>query len=203
MKILNIDYILLLISLLEIKIIIARGGSVDFDYTLNLADALKSMEKRGAFLTVKDNDGKINTMTIGWGNIGYEWSRPMFIVLVRESRYTHSLLENAEDFTVSIPLDNEMNKELGFCGSKSGRDLDKFEECNLTMVDSKMVKSPAIGNCQMIYECKIVYKDHLDLEFLDEDIKNEWYNEEDSKWYKPGDCHTIYYGEIVNCYYNK
>lgn len=173
---------------------------MDFDYTLNLVESLKSMKKRGAFLTVKDNEGKVNTMTIGWGNVGIDWERPIFTVLVRESRYTHSLLENAEDFTVSIPLDDKMNKALGYCGSKSGRDFNKYKECNINLVDSKVVNSPAIENCQMVYECKIVYKHNMDMEFLDEDIKNKWYVEVDNKWYNPGDCHTIYYGEIVNCY---
>lgn len=168
---------------------------MDFDYTLNLMDALKSLEERGAFLTVKDNENRVNTMTIGWGNIGYEWGRPVFIVLVRESRYTHELLEKANDFTVSIPLDNKMNKALGYCGSKSGRDCDKFKECDLDILDSELVESPAIGNCQMIYECKIVYKHSMDLEDLDLAIKDEWYNK--------GDRHTIYYGEIVNCYCNE
>ena len=39
------------------------------DYTLNLVEALKSLEERGAFLTVKDNENRVNTMTIGWGNM--------------------------------------------------------------------------------------------------------------------------------------
>ncbi len=93
--------------------------------------------------------------------------RPVFLVLVRGSRYTHELLENAKDFTISIPFDNKMNKALGYCGSKSGRDFDKFKECNLEIIDSKSVESPAIGNCQMIYECKIVYKHNMDLDALD------------------------------------
>lgn len=168
---------------------------MDFDYKLNLSEALNSLEKRGAFLTVKDNDGRTNTMTIGWGNIGYEWGRPVFTVLVRKSRYTYELIENAKDFTVSIPLDDNMKKELAFCGSKSGRDYDKFKECSLDVKESKMVKSPAIGNCQMIYECKIVYKQAMDPQLLDEELN--------SKWYNSGDYHTIYYGEIVNCYCNK
>ena len=170
-----------------------------FDYTLNIADALKNMEKRGAFLTVRDKDGKINTMTIGWGNIGYEWGRPIFTVLVRESRFTHSLLEKAEDFTVSIPFDDSLNKALGFCGSKSGKDLDKFKECDLRVLESKSVKSPGIDGCEMIYECKIVYKHLIDLEVLDDEIRSKWYKENDNKWYTPDDCHNIYYGEIVNC----
>lgn len=172
-----------------------EDDNMDFDYTLNLADSLKNIEKGGAFLTVKDNDGKINTMTIGWGSIGYEWGRPIFTVLVRESRYTHKLLENAQDFTVSIPFDNKMNKALGLCGSKSGKDCDKFKECNFKMIESSNVKSPAIGGCQMFYECKIVYKHTMDLQLLDDELKN--------KWYREGDRHTFYYGEIVNCYCSK
>ncbi|NMA85883.1 MAG: flavin reductase family protein [Tissierellia bacterium] len=163
-----------------------------FDYKLNLVESLKNLQERGAFLTVKDQKDRINTMTIGWGNIGYEWGRPVFLVLVRGSRYTHELLENAKDFTISIPFDNKMNKALGYCGSKSGRDFDKFKECNLEIIDSKSVESPAIGNCQMIYECKIVYKHNMDLDALDWGIKDEWYSK--------GDGHTIYYGEIVDCY---
>src|SRR5690606_39122343 len=113
---------------------------------------------------------------------------PVFIVLVRESRYTHELLENADDFTVSIPLDDKMNKALGFCGSKSGRDYDKFKECGLNLLDGKKVNSPVIGDCQMIYECKIIYKHDMDLQLLDEVIRNKWYSSESK--------HTIYYGEI-------
>ena len=38
----------------------------------------------------------------------------------------------------------------------------------------------------MVYECKIVYKHPVDLKYLDDDIKNKWYEEKDNKWYKPG-----------------
>ncbi|WP_035290842.1 flavin reductase [Clostridium sp. KNHs214] len=176
---------------------------MDINYTLNLEETLKKLQHKGAFLTVTDREGKTNTMTIGWGNIGYEWGRPVFIVLVRESRYTHKLLENAEDFTVSIPMDDNMKEAMGFCGSKSGRDYDKFKECNLNVEKSKKVKSPSIEKCGMIYECKIVYKHSMDINLLDEDIRSKWYKEEDNKWYAQGDAHTIYYGEILECYNNK
>lgn len=168
---------------------------MNFDYTLNLAEALKSMEHRGAFLTVKDKDGKVNTMTIGWGNIGYAWGKPIFTVMVRKSRYTYELLENAEDFTVSVPLDDTMKDAIGFCGSKSGRDYDKFKESNITMLESNEINSPAIKNCGMVYECKIVYKQPMDPQLLDVELKN--------KWYTSDDYHTLYYGEIVSCYCNK
>lgn len=168
---------------------------MNFEYIVNTDRALMSMKKRGAFLTVRDNKGRVNVMTIGWGSIGYIWGKPIFTLLVRESRYTHELLEKADDFVVCIPLDDKMRKELGICGSKSGRDYDKFKECNLAMKESKRVKSPAIEKCQMIYECKIVYKHNMDLNLLDDEINR--------KWYDSNDPHTIYYGEIVNCYKNE
>ena len=72
-------------------------------YDKYLREVLDKMEK-GLFLTVKSKE-KINTMTIGWGSIGIIWGKPIFTVAVRNSRYTHSLIENSNNFTVSIPLE--------------------------------------------------------------------------------------------------
>ena len=58
--------------------------------------------KNGAFLTVKSGEA-INTMTIGWATIGYVWRKPIVMIAVRLSRHTFSIIEMAEDFTVSIP----------------------------------------------------------------------------------------------------
>ncbi|MGD9964721.1 MAG: flavin reductase family protein, partial [Candidatus Izemoplasmatales bacterium] len=54
-----------------------------FDY----ADKLLEKIKPGIFLTTK-NKNVINTMIIGWGGINVVWGKPIFIVLVRESRAT-------------------------------------------------------------------------------------------------------------------
>ena len=58
---------------------------------------------KGALLTTKA-DGQVNTMTIGWGQIGVIWSKPVFTVLVRESRHTKGLLDKSGEFTVNVPL---------------------------------------------------------------------------------------------------
>lgn len=161
------------------------------DFTLRLEDAMNYLHKQGAFLTVK-SDETVNTMTISWGNIGFEWNRPIFTVLVRHSRYTHELLEKATEFTVSIPLNDKLNPALNYCGSKSGRDVDKFRECNLNLEAGKSVATPIISDCELHYECKIVYKQEMDSDMLSQEIKNSSY--------KNGNYHTIYYGEIVACY---
>ena len=96
------------------------------DY-LDNADALMARIKQGAFLTVKAGEA-VNTMTIGWATIGIIWQRPIFMVAVRDSRHTFTLMEQADNFTVTVPAGSAHNKAVAFCGTKSGRDVDKFKE---------------------------------------------------------------------------
>ncbi len=162
------------------------------NFTNHLEEAMENLYTKGAFLTIKSK-AKTNTMTISWGDIGYQWKRPIFTVLVRKSRYTYEFIENSDNFTVSVPLDDSKKSELAFCGSKSGRDYDKFKECGLTIEKSNIVETPIIGGENIMhYECKIVYKQELDINLLDEEIKNTIYGD--------NDIHVLYYGEIVDCY---
>ncbi|MDP4144645.1 MAG: flavin reductase family protein [Bacillota bacterium] len=163
--------------------------SVNFIENMELG--MEHLHKKGAFLTTKS--GEItNTMTISWGNIGFEWSRPVFTAMVRKSRYTHEIIEKSNEFTVSIPLNEDAKKALAFCGTKSGREFDKFKECNLNLEDGKILSTPIIGNCELHYECKVVFKQEMDPALIDEEIKNSSYGD--------NNYHTIYFGEIVACY---
>ncbi len=156
-----------------------------------MAVAHKAMTqiKKGVFLTVKSGKA-INTMTIGWATIGHVWRKPIIMVAVRLSRHTFSIIETAEDFTVSIPL-SDMKKEIMFCGTKSGRDYNKFKECNLQTLDSQKVITPIVNVPGLHYECKIVYKSVMDPAFLNKDY--------DAALYPEKDYHTLYFGEIVDC----
>lgn len=146
--------------------------------------------KEGVFLTVKSPDA-LNTMTVGWTTIGYCWRKPIMMVAVRRSRHTFNIIEEAADFTVSIPS-SDMRNEIAFCGSKSGRDYDKFKECALTLAPSQKVSSPIIDTPGIHYECRIVYKSAMDPLFLDEKYERTIYSDKD--------YHTLYFGEILDCY---
>ncbi|SJZ32399.1 flavin reductase family protein [Selenihalanaerobacter shriftii] len=159
-------------------------------YDEYIKEATESLTK-GAFLTVKSADD-LNTMTIGWGSIGYIWGKPILMVMVRKSRYTFQLIEKADEFTVSIPLNEGMEEELKFCGTKSGRDYDKFSECNLNTLAGQKVDTPVISGCNLHYECEIKFKQVMDAAKLDFDYDEEWYPKKD--------YHTFYFGEIVSCY---
>jgi flavin reductase (DIM6/NTAB) family NADH-FMN oxidoreductase RutF len=147
--------------------------------------------QRGAFLTVKEGE-RVNTMTIAWGSLGYMWNKPIFIAMVRYSRYTYDLIDKAEDFTVSLPLSGQLREALGFCGTKSGRDIDKIKECGLTLKPGEKVNSPVIDECDLHFECKIVYKQPMDEAAPVQNIKD--------RCYPDGDYHVLYYGEILKAY---
>jgi len=142
----------------------------------------------GLLLASLDPEGKPNVMAIGWGGVGVVWSRPMFIALVRHSRYTHECIEATGDFTVNIPS-ADMSEVVNFCGSVSGRDHDKFAECGFTVGQSRTITSPYIDECELVYECKVVQCTDVVPENFAPDIIDECY--------PSGDFHRIYFGQIL------
>jgi flavin reductase (DIM6/NTAB) family NADH-FMN oxidoreductase RutF len=161
----------------------------DLNYMSIAEDNIKKIRK-GAFLTVKAGNA-LNTMTIGWATFGFIWQKPIMMVAVRSSRHTFGIMEAAEDFTVTVP-EGDMAKEIAFCGSKSGRDLDKFKMCNLEILNGSKVVSPIIKTPGHHYECKIVYKSAMNPAYLDKKY--------DTTLYPQKDYHTLYFGEILACY---
>lgn len=141
---------------------------------------------KGVFLTAS-HGGRDNTMTIGWGSIGVIWGKPIFTVLVRPSRFTFGLLEASGQFTVSVPL-TDMSGAIAICGSKSGRDIDKFAAAGLTKLPGIKIATPVIGGAGLHYECKVVFKQPMDPSALDPALGKTFY--------PAGDHHTIYYGLI-------
>lgn len=164
---------------------------VEASYSEYLDETLGMMRKGGLLLVSADADGKPNAMTIGWGTIGIIWGKPIFIVLVRPSRYTYELMEQTDSFTVNVPSP-DMADIVAFCGSASGRDHDKFAEKGLTAVPGKKVKAPIMDECVIHYECKVVHKNDV--------LKDKFAAEIISSCYSGGDFHTIYYGEILSVY---
>ena len=157
---------------------------------MSIADEAMRKIKRGAFLTVKSGAG-LNIMTIGWATFGFIWQKPILMVAVRPTRYTFGIIEKAADFTVTVPSGN-MLKETTFCGTKSGRDVNKFEACNLPTADGNHTVSPIIGVPGIHLECKIVFKSAMEPACLDADY--------DRALYPQKDYHTLYFGEILACY---
>lgn len=151
---------------------------------------------KGVLLTTKA-DGRPNTMTIGWGMLGIEWGRPICIVYVRESRYTKELLDKNGEFTINVPMGAFDKNILAVCGTKSGRDMDKFTELGLTEEAPELISVPAIKELPLTLECKVIYKQDQEPAAIPGDIDARYYAKGTAN---EGDYHTAYYGQIVSAY---
>jgi flavin reductase (DIM6/NTAB) family NADH-FMN oxidoreductase RutF len=74
---------------------------------------------------------------------------------IKPERYSYSLIKDSKEFIVNIPTE-EMLKEVIFCGTKSGREYDKFKETRLSKERSLELKSASIKECPVNIECRVV-----------------------------------------------
>ena len=163
------------------------------------AETILKVLAKGAFLTTAAG-GRHNTMTIGWGALGNIWGKPVFTVMVRHSRYTHELIEAHNEFTVSFPLTAAFSKALGLCGSKSGRDMDKFAAAEITPAEGQTVKVPVIKGAGLHLECRIVEKREMAPENFDKALADRsqpliWTNKNFS-FINAKRLHNFYYAVV-------
>lgn len=101
-----------------------------------------------------DSQGKPNIISLGWC-MPTSFDPPMIAISVGKTRYSHKLISQSREFVVAFPSE-EMAKEVLYCGTHSGRDVDKFKETGLVAVPAKKVRPPLIEGCVANFECKLV-----------------------------------------------
>ncbi|NHI83131.1 MAG: flavin reductase family protein [Candidatus Thorarchaeota archaeon] len=100
-----------------------------------------------------------NIITLSW--VANVCSKPPTVVVgIRPERHSHDMVREAGDFVLNIPSTKEL-EACKFAGTKSGREYDKFETCNLTPIPSSKVKSPMIEECPINVECKVRHVQNL------------------------------------------
>ena len=132
--------------------------------------------------------GAYNLMTVGWGGLGRMWARPMALITVRPSRYTYTFLQKHHDFTLNhFPA--SFADALSYCGSHSGREVDKVKETGLIPIASQKVTAPGFEQAELILECRVSYFSDFDPgHFLADYIEGHYPNK---------DYHRLFLGEIL------
>jgi flavin reductase (DIM6/NTAB) family NADH-FMN oxidoreductase RutF len=166
----------------------ANMAAASVDYTRHFDLVMKVLTSQGLLLGGYDPAGNANLMTIGWGSIGSVWGMPMWTVLVRPSRHTYACLEHSGAFSVAVPTP-AMKPACGLCGSKSGRDMDKFAACHLTARPGEAAKAPDVLECPIVYQCQVVHSNDV--------VPPRLAGEIQAGFYKSGDYHRVYFGRIV------
>ncbi len=106
-----------------------------------------------------DKDGRDNILTVAW--TGTTCSEPaMLSISVRPERYSYHMIEETGEFVVNLTTE-KLVYATDFCGVKSGRDLDKWKEMNLTREKAEVVKAPLIKESPVNIECQVTEKYHL------------------------------------------
>ena len=129
---------------------------------------------------------KHNSMTNSWREMGTLWSKKVVTVYVKPIRYTYEFMEENDYFVLSF-FDNQYKKSLALMGSKSGRDIDKDKEANLTPVEHNGVT--IYKEARMTIILKKIY--HADL------IKDNVPIEALETYYLKEKPHRMYIGEVV------
>lgn len=145
---------------------------------------IKMINDDWALLTSGDIES-FNTMTVSWGGIGELWNKDVGFVFVRPQRYTYQFMEKNDRFTLSF-FGGEYKKELGVCGSRSGRDTDKIAATGFLPADFGKCVGFKQAKVTVVMK-KIAYQDIDPKGFLDESIMDA---------YKAADFHRVYVGEI-------
>ncbi len=130
-----------------------------------------------------------NTMTASWGGLGVIWGKNVGMCVVRPTRHTYSFMEDSDYFTLTF-FPEEHRGALTFCGTKSGRDVDKCKETGLTPAFTE-TGAPYFEEARIVMVCKKLYWHDIDpAQFVDPEIDRN---------YPQKDYHRMYIGEIVEC----
>ena len=169
-----------------------------FDYTGTIMNALRN----GGVLLTSRGMGHVNTMTIGWGTLGVEWSLPVFVAYVREGRFTRELIDKSGVFTVNVPLEQPNRKVLAAAGTSSGRNGDKIAALGLTLEEPDVVSCPGIREFPLTLECRVLCRQKQDLSALGEYYRKKYYPQDvaSDAFGSNRDAHVAYYGEIASAY---
>ena len=128
-----------------------------------------------------------NTMTAGWGGLGVLWSKPVCFCFIRPTRHTFAYMEKGSSFTLSF-FWPEYKHVLEYCGSHSGREVNKARETGLTPVE---VGAGAVAYAEarlVLVAEKLYFQDLEPAAFLAAEIHGH---------YPKKDYHRLFVGEIV------
>ena len=100
---------------------------------------------------------KPNIITCSWfGTVASD--PPTVSVSLRKERFSYPLIHETGEFTANIPRKSELEAAI-YCGTKSGRNGDKFEALGLTAAPCPpLQQAPMIAECSLVLACKVKHE---------------------------------------------
>ena len=105
-------------------------------------------------ITCVDTEGTPNIITLG--EVAMVSLKPTRVSIgARPATYSNGLIKATGEFVINFPTVDIIDA-VDFCGTWSGRDVDKFAETGLTPEPAIHVKPPLIKECPVNLECKLI-----------------------------------------------
>jgi flavin reductase (DIM6/NTAB) family NADH-FMN oxidoreductase RutF len=142
------------------------------------------------FLLTAGSIDSFNTMTASWGGVGVMWGKNVVTTVVRSNRHTFDYINTQDTFTISF-YPQECKDILNYCGSHSGKDVDKVAETGLKPI--ALDGGVAFEQSKLVFVCKKLYAQELDTKCFTDTECTKWYSDTNP-------IHTAFVGEIVAVY---
>ncbi|MCL6634630.1 MAG: flavin reductase family protein [Peptococcaceae bacterium] len=98
--------------------------------------------------------GEPNIITIAWTGIMNSEPPVVYIGVRPVGRHSHRLIRESGEFVINIPSAGQA-RAVDYCGTVSGRDVNKFRETGLTPLPASRVAAPLIAECPVNVECRV------------------------------------------------
>lgn len=104
-------------------------------------------------VSCQTKDEKPNIITIAWAGTICT-NPPMVSISVRPERHSYHVIKESGEFVINLTT-KDLVFATDYCGVRSGRDVDKFKEMNLTPQPSQHISAPGIAESPVNIECKV------------------------------------------------
>ena len=94
-----------------------------------------------------------NLITVAWTGTLCT-NPPMCYISVRLERHSYAIIKKNMEFVLNLTTE-DMAFATDWCGVRSGRDYDKFEEMKLTPGKATIVSAPIVEESPLNIECRV------------------------------------------------
>lgn len=126
------------------------------------------------FVMTIDGEGKPTGMACGW-HMKCSLNPPLYAVALKKGKYTHEMIKNSKEFVVAFPS-HELEKEIEYFGTRSGKEFDKFKKTDIKTRESTYLRVPLVEKASINMEC-----------FLQDTFETS--------------DHTVFVGKVVSAHY--
>ena len=100
-----------------------------------------------------ETEQEYNLFTVAWTGTVCT-NPPMCYISVRPERHSYEIIKRTGEFVINLTT-ARLARATDWCGVRSGRDYDKFEEMGLKAEAAEVVKAPVVAEAPVSIECRV------------------------------------------------